>query len=104
MINRDRPVRQVMMYSEEARESRFPVSLGAMAAGSNPPAVGARSGGDLVGPDLETRQRIRAESLGDRNVGGVAALRDQDAADPRHVVARVEHVPASADIGFEPAG
>src|SRR5882724_3121776 len=67
------------------------------------PADG-RSCGDLVGPYLETRQRVRTEGLGDRNVRGIAALRDQDAADPWHVVARIEHAPVPADIGFEPAG
>src|SRR5438034_11296395 len=59
---------------------------------------------DLVGPHLETDQRVRSEGLGDRNVGGIASLRDQDAADPRHVVAGIEGVPVPAEIGFEPAG
>ena len=64
----------------------------------------ATTGRDLVGPHLEADQRVRPEGLGDRNVGGVAPLRDQDAADPRHVVARIEHLPVAADIGLEPAG
>ena len=59
---------------------------------------------DLVGPHLETDQRVRPERLGDRNVGGVAALCDQYAADPRHEVAGIERVPAAAEIGLEPAG
>src|SRR3954471_24986249 len=64
---------------------------------------GPRSG-RFVGPYLEADQRIRPERLGDRNIRGVAALRDQHAADPRHVVARIEHLPAPAEIGLEPAG
>src|SRR5579864_9740621 len=62
------------------------------------------SSGDLVGPDLETDQRVRAEGVGDRHVGGVAALSDQHAADSRNIVARIERVPPPAQIGFEPAG
>jgi hypothetical protein len=58
----------------------------------------------LVGPDLEAYQGVRPECMGDRNIGGIASLRDQHAADTRDVVTRIEHVPAPADIGFEPAG
>src|ERR1700730_7197860 len=57
---------------------------------------------DLVGPYLEADQRVRSERLGDRNIGGIASLRDQDTAYPRHVVARIERIPAPADIGLEP--
>ena len=53
---------------------------------------------------LKLDQRVGAEGVRDRHVGGVAALADQDAADARHVVARVEGVPAAAEIGLEPAG
>ena len=42
-----------------------------------------RRSGDLVGPDLEADQRVGAEGLGDRHIRGIAALGDQDAADPR---------------------
>src|SRR4029450_4987956 len=59
---------------------------------------------NLVGPDLEAGQGVWPEGLGDRHIGGVAALRDQHAADPRHVVARIEGAPVPADIGLEPAG
>ena len=31
---------------------------------------------DLVGPDLEARERVRAEGVADRHVGGIAAARD----------------------------
>src|ERR1700729_2605601 len=58
----------------------------------------------LVGPDLEAHQRVRPERLGDRDIGGIAPLCDQHPAYPRHVVARIEHVPVPAEIGFEPAG
>src|SRR6202022_1256696 len=37
-------------------------------------------------------------------VGGIAALRDQHAADSRLVVAGIERMPAAAEIGLEPAG
>src|SRR5207244_5436197 len=59
---------------------------------------------NLVGPDLEAGQCVWPKGLGDRHIGSVAALRDQDAADPRHVVARIEGAPVPAEIGFEPAG
>ena len=34
---------------------------------------------DLVGPDFEADQCVRLEGLGDRDIGGIAPLRDQDA-------------------------
>ena len=55
---------------------------------------------DLVGPDLEADQCVRPEGLRDRNIGRIAPLRDQHAADPRHIVAWIEHLPAAADIGL----
>src|SRR5258708_6273688 len=79
-------------------------SLGGQSHRSTALAVWLRNLGDFVGPYLEADQGVRPEGLGDRHIGGIAALRYQDAADPRHVVARIEHVPASADIGLEPAG
>src|SRR5438105_14220943 len=59
---------------------------------------------NLVGPDLEAGQCVWPEGLGDRHIGSIAALRNQDAADPRNVVARIEGTPVPAEIGFEPAG
>src|SRR5215207_5696134 len=59
---------------------------------------------NLVGPDLEAGQGVWPEGLGDRHIGSVAPLRDQDAADPGHVVARIEGAPVPAEIGLEPAG
>src|ERR1700726_4637890 len=58
----------------------------------------------LVRPNFKADQRIWPESLGNWNVCGIAALGDQDAADPRNVVARIEGVPAAANIGLEPGG
>src|ERR1700688_3121263 len=93
---------------------RKPVTLVAKvgspsSASSRPPAVNAglplpcsnpERSHHLVGPDFKADQRVRPESLGNRNVGGVAALGDQDAADPRYIVARIEGVPAAADKGL----
>ena len=59
---------------------------------------------ELISPDFKADQGVRPEGLGDWNVCCIAAPGDQDAADPRNVVARIEGVPAAADIGFEPAG
>src|SRR5712672_4758792 len=59
---------------------------------------------DLISPDFKAEEGVGPEGLGDWNVCGIAALGDQDAADPRNVVARIEGVPVAADIGFEPAG
>ena len=57
---------------------------------------------NLIRPDLETLQRIGSESRGDRDIARIAASRHQNAAHARHIVARVEHVPAAADPGLEP--
>src|ERR1700675_2884831 len=56
----------------------------------------------LVGGDAEAHELVRAERGGDGDVGGVAAARDQDAADARLVVTGIEGVPTVADIGLEP--
>src|ERR1700738_4126858 len=58
----------------------------------------------LVRPNFKADQRIWPEGLGNWNVCGIAALGDQDATDPRNVVARIEGVPAAANIGLEPGG
>src|SRR5271165_3326429 len=57
---------------------------------------------DFVGHDLEPDKGGRPIAGAERHVGGVAAAADQDAADPRRVVARVESVPTPAEIGLEP--
>src|SRR5258708_17944792 len=58
----------------------------------------------LICPDFKADQRIWSERLGNWNVRGIAALGDQDTADPRNVVARIEGVPAAAEISLIPAG
>ena len=42
--------------------------------------------------------------MGQRHVCGVAALRNEDTADPGGVVARVEGVPTVAQVYFNPSG
>jgi hypothetical protein len=60
------------------------------------------SGGYLVGPDREARQRVGTERVAERDVGGVAATRDQHSADPWRVVARIEGMPLPAEEHLEP--
>src|ERR1700685_3086601 len=66
------------------------------------PLRGTRGGRNLFGNDLESGERAWAERGYDRNVGGIAPACHQDAADTRRIVARIERVPATAEIGFEP--
>ena len=56
----------------------------------------------LVGDDGEAGQCGGTEDGGERHVGGIAAAGHHDAADARLVVARVERVPAPAEVGLEP--
>src|SRR6266581_1880701 len=58
----------------------------------------------LIRPDFKADERVWSERLRNWNVRGIAAVSDQDAADPRDVVARIEGVPVAADIGLKPAG
>src|SRR5580700_9315970 len=67
-------------------------------------ASGRRRLPDFVRPDAEALERVRAERRGDRDVGRVATAGDEYPADARGVVARVERVPAAAEVGFEPTG
>src|SRR5688572_599689 len=67
-----------------------------------PPPSRRRQHRHFVRPYLETGQRVDAEGVADRHVGGVAAAGDQDAALARRVVARIEHVPAAVEPGLEP--
>src|SRR4249920_2211918 len=62
------------------------------------------SSNHLVGPDLEARQRVEAERVAERDVGRIAATRDEDTPDARDVVARVERVPATVQVRLEPRG
>ena len=61
------------------------------------------TGGYLVGPYPEARQCGGTEGVAERDVGGVAATRDQHPADARGVVARVEGMPLPAEEHLEPA-
>jgi hypothetical protein len=58
----------------------------------------------FVGPDFEADQGIWPESLGNWNVRGIAALGDQDAADPRNVVSWPSPRRAEAFFGNGPFG
>ena len=40
--------------------------------------------------------------MGQRHIGGIATVRDENTPDPRGVVARVKGVPAAAEIDFDP--
>jgi hypothetical protein len=42
--------------------------------------------------------------MGQRHVGGIAALRYEDTTDPGGVVARIKGVPTVAQINFNPSG
>ena len=42
--------------------------------------------------------------MGQRHIGGVATVRDEDTADPRGIVARIKRVPPAAEIDFDPRG
>src|SRR4029079_3418317 len=56
----------------------------------------------LVGDDLERGERMRAERGRDGHVGGVAPTRDENAANTRNIVARIERVPAAVEEHLEP--
>ena len=67
-------------------------------ARSQPAAAGASSSAWT----LNAGQRERAERGDERDVDRVATAPDDDAADARRVVARVERVPAAVEVGLEP--
>ena len=56
----------------------------------------------LVADDEKFHQIHPPKTRGQRDVGGVAACRHQDAADPRMVVARIEGVPLARQIDLKP--
>src|SRR5260370_31600990 len=58
----------------------------------------------LISPDLEAAERIGPERRGYGDVDRVAASCHQHSPDPRHVVPRVEDIPASSEICLEPSG
>ena len=47
----------------------------------------------FIGPDPKPFQDVRSERVDERYVGRVAAARNNDPADPRDIVARIERVP-----------
>src|SRR5438128_358390 len=65
------------------------------------PFVG-RQAGDLVGPDAERLQHMRTERVYQRNVGSIAAARDHDATNARHIVAWVEGAPGAVEEDLDP--
>src|SRR5207302_2933434 len=64
--------------------------------------VNRRRCGDFFRPYRKAAERVRTEGRGDRDIRRVAAARDQRPADARDVVARVENVPLTTEIDFEP--
>src|SRR5664279_4006190 len=65
-------------------------------------AADRRDGADFVRPNLEARQRARAECGADRDVASIAAPGNEHPADARRVVAGVKSVPAAVEEGLEP--
>ena len=59
---------------------------------------------NFVGCYLEVQQDVWTECYGKRDVGGVAAVGNQYSADAGIVVARIEHVPPSAEKDLNPCG
>ncbi len=92
----DEPARAVAGLTAQPRAADHSAGMGI--------AGGRRGGGlrDLVGPDAELLQPARPEGVGERHVGGVAAEGHQHAALAGGVVARIEHVPAPAEIDLHP--
>src|SRR5712692_4836377 len=63
-----------------------------------------RSRTHLVGPYLETQQRVGTEGVADRHICRITPPRDQHPADTRLVVPSIEGVPVTVDVGLEPGG
>src|SRR3712207_4130539 len=57
---------------------------------------------DLVRDHLEPGESAGSEAGGNGDIGRVAPPRHHDAPDPGNVVARIERVPAAAEIDLEP--
>lgn len=54
----------------------------------------------LVGCHLEFLKEMRPEGVNHRDVRRVSSPGDQDAANPRYVVPRVESIPTAVEIGL----
>ena len=59
---------------------------------------------NLVRPNTESLERGLPERSADGDVGGVPATCDSSDADPSRIVARIERMPAAAQIDFYAAG
>jgi hypothetical protein len=57
---------------------------------------------NLFGENAKIFEKMLPEHDGDRNVARVASTSDQDAPNPTAVMPRIEGMPVSAKIGFEP--
>jgi hypothetical protein len=57
---------------------------------------------NLFGDNAKIFEKMLPEHHGDRNVARVASTSDQDAPNPAAVMPRIEGMPVSAKIGFEP--
>ena len=57
---------------------------------------------NLFGNNAKLFEKMLPEHHGDRNVARVASTSDQDAPNPPAVMPRIEGMPVSAKIGFEP--
>src|SRR6187549_1730840 len=58
---------------------------------------------DLVGNDPKAFELVRSEGDRQRHVCGVTPSRNQHAPDPRSIVAWIEGVPGTAQVGLEPS-
>lgn len=58
----------------------------------------------FMGPDFEPSQQMRAESLRQRNIRGIASSGHQDPPLSGCIVARIKHPPAGVEIDLHPSG
>jgi hypothetical protein len=84
--------------SSQEHDQRVPIPVRTVR-----PPLPPMSAHELVGEDIESREHARSKCGGDRNVGGIAPARHQDAADTRRVVAGVEGVPVIVEVDLEPS-
>jgi hypothetical protein len=57
--------------------------------------------GRLFCPDAKARQGAGTEDVGERHIGGIATVRDENTPDPRDVVTRVKGVPSADARAFD---
>ena len=63
-----------------------------------------KQSGQFIRPDREFRQSVPAECLGQRDIGGIAAARDQNSRKLRFIVPGIEHVPFPRKEYLHPRG